>query len=176
MYDHPPNPNPTPPPPPWNFQLGLAPLERLPPSNTLLHYTIMRKMIVPTIKRKKILLFMLTQHLIISILPCKDLSQLMINSKAPRNMDAITYTTQMMPSKEPVRFKLNTEARVGFLYLSFLEPNDITVNTTMYCVIQQQLNNRKFIHGSMITIYHVSCGKSTQAIELTVFEKLLTVK
>ena len=71
----------------------------------------------------------------------------MISSKAPRNMEAITYTTQMMPSKEPVRFKLNTEARVGFLYLSFLEPNDITVNTTMYCVIQQQLNNRKFIHG-----------------------------
>ena len=99
----------------------------------------------------------------------------MINSKAPRNMEAITYTTQMMPSKEPVRFKLNN-ARVGFLYLSFLEPNDITVNTTMYCVIQQQLNYRIFIHGSMTTIYHVSCEKSIQAIELTVFEKLLTVK
>ena len=50
-------------------------------------------------------------------------------------MEAITYTTQMMPSKEPVRLKLNTEARVGLLYLSFLEPNDITVNTTMYCGI-----------------------------------------
>ena len=100
----------------------------------------------------------------------------MINSKAPRNMEAITYTTQMMPSKEPVRFKLNTEARVGFLYLSFLEPNAITVNTTMYCVIQQQLTNRKFIHGSITTIYHVSCEKNIQAIELTVFEKLLTVK
>ena len=111
----------SPPPPPGISNLVWHPLERLSPSKTLLHYTIMRKMIVPTIKRKKILLFMLTQHLIISILPCKDLSQLMTNSKAPRNLEAITYTTQMMPSKEPVRFKQNTEARVGFLYLSFLE-------------------------------------------------------
>ena len=63
----------------------------------------------------------------------------MINSKALRNMEAITNTTQMMPSKEPVRFKLNTEAQVGFLYLSFLVPNDNTVNTTTYCGIQQQL-------------------------------------
>ena len=59
----------------------------------------------------------------------------MINSKALRNMEAITCTTQMMPSvKEPVRFKLNTEARVGFVDLSFLESNDITVNTTNYIV------------------------------------------
>ena len=91
-------------------------------------------------------------------------------------MEAITYTTQMMPSKEPVRLKLNTEARVGLLYLSFLEPNDITVNTTMRCVIQQQLNNRKFIHESMTTIYHVGYEKSIRAIELMVFERLLTVK
>ena len=65
---------------------------------------------------------------------------------------------------------------MGFLFLSFLGPNDITVNTTIYCVIQQQLNNRKFIHESMTTIYHVSCEKSIQAIELIVFERLLTVK
>ena len=84
--------------PPGISNLVWHPLERLSPSKTLLHYTIMRKMIVPTIKRKKILLFMLTQHLIISILPCKDLSYLMINRRAPRNMEAITYTTQMMPS------------------------------------------------------------------------------
>ena len=55
-------------------------------------------MIVPAIDREKILLFMVTQRLIISILPCKDRSQLMINSKALRNMEAITCTTQMMPS------------------------------------------------------------------------------
>ena len=55
----------------------------------------------------------------------------MTNSKSLRKMEAITYTTQMLPSKEPVRFKLNKEARVGFLYLSFLEPNDLTVNTTI---------------------------------------------
>ena len=74
---------------------------------------------------------------------------------------------------------------MGFLYLSLLEPNeittctqftDITVNTTIYCVIQQQLNNRKFIHEPMTTIYHVSHEKSIQAIELIVFERLLTVK
>ena len=65
---------------------------------------------------------------------------------------------------------------MGLLYLSFLEPNDITVNTTMHCVIQQQLNNRKFIHESMTTIYHVSNEKSIRAIELMVFERLLTVK
>ena len=49
-------------------------------------------------RQKKILLFMVTQRLIISILPCKDRSQLMINSEALRNMEAITCTTQMMPS------------------------------------------------------------------------------
>ena len=51
----------------------------------------------------------------------------MINSKALRNMEAIPYMTQMMPSvQEPVRFKLNwPRPWVGFLYLSFLEPNDI---------------------------------------------------
>ena len=58
---------------------------------------------------------------------------------------------------------------MGFLYLSFLEPNDITVNTTNYIVIQQQLNNWKFIQESMTTIYHVSSEKSIQAIELMVF-------
>ena len=65
---------------------------------------------------------------------------------------------------------------MGFLYLSVLGPNDITMNTTKYCVIQQQLNNWKFIHESMTTIYQVSCEKSIQAIELIVFAKLLTIK
>ena len=65
---------------------------------------------------------------------------------------------------------------MGFLCLSFLEPNDITVNTTNYIVIQQQLNNWKFTQESMTTIYHVSCEKSIQAIELIVFQRLSTVK
>ena len=57
----------------------------------------------------------------------------MINSKALRNMEAIPYMTQMMPSvQEPVRFKLNwPRPWVGFLYLSFLEPNDITTCTQL---------------------------------------------
>ena len=44
----------------------------------------------------------------------------MINSKALRNMEAIPYMTQMMPSvQEPVRFKLNTEALSGLSSLVF---------------------------------------------------------
>ena len=39
--------------PPGISNLVWHPLERLSPSKTLLHYTIMRKTIVPTIKRKK---------------------------------------------------------------------------------------------------------------------------
>ena len=65
----------------------------------------MRKTIVPAIKRK-IFIFIVTQRLIISILPCKGLSWLIINGKALRNMETIPYTSQMMPSvKEPVKFK-----------------------------------------------------------------------
>ena len=48
---------------------------------------------------------MLVQCLIIL-----GLSQLIINGKSPRNMEAIRYSTQMMPAvKEPVTFTLNTE-------------------------------------------------------------------
>ena len=118
--------------PPRNFQLGLAPPGKtVSVKNAVTLYYYAKDDCSNDQEKKKILLSMLTQHLIISILPFK----VMINSRAPRNMEAITYTTQMMPSKEPVRLKLNTEARVGLLYLSFLEPNDITVNTTMYCGI-----------------------------------------
>ena len=40
----------------------------------------------------------------------RSLSQLIINGKSPRNMEAIRYSTQMMPAvKEPVTFTLNTE-------------------------------------------------------------------
>ena len=38
------------------------------------------------------------------------LSQLIIKGKSLRNMEAIRYSTQMMPAeKEPVTFTLNTE-------------------------------------------------------------------
>ena len=76
---------------------------------------------------------------------------------------------------------------MSFLYLSFLEPNNITVNTTICCIIQQQLNNRKFIHhsDSMTIICRVSREKSIQPIVnknstmktiVTVLKRLLTVK
>ena len=71
------------------------------------------------------------------------------------------YTTQMMPSaKEPFTFKLNTESPRGLSLLFFPRTQDISTNTTIYCVIQQQLSNRKFIHESMTTIYRVSCEQS----------------
>ena len=80
----------------------------------------MRKTIVPAIKRKKIFIFIVTQRLIISILPCKGLSWLIINGKALRNMETIPYTSQMMPSvKEPVKFKLYTESPDGLSLLFF---------------------------------------------------------
>ena len=41
-----------------------------------------------------------------------------------------------------------------------LERDHITVNTTIYCVIEQQLDNRKFIHELMTTINRVSREKS----------------
>ena len=41
-----------------------------------------------------------------------------------------------------------------------LERDHITVNTTIYCVIEQQLDNRKFIHEPMTTINRVSCERS----------------
>ena len=41
-----------------------------------------------------------------------------------------------------------------------LERDHITVNTTIYCVIEQQLDNRKFIHEPMTTINRVSREKS----------------
>ena len=44
----------------------------------------------------------------------------MINGKALRNMEAIPYKTQMIPSvKEPFRFKLNTEFPSGLCLLTF---------------------------------------------------------
>ena len=44
----------------------------------------------------------------------------MINGKALRNMEAISYKTQMMPYvKEPSRFKLNTESPSGLCLLVF---------------------------------------------------------
>ena len=56
-------------------------------------------------EERKILLLMLIQCLIIL-----GLSQLIINGKSLRNMEAIRYSTQVMPAvKEQVRFKLNTE-------------------------------------------------------------------
>ena len=60
------SPNPNSPTPNGISNLVWHPLERLCLSKMLLHYTIMRKMIV--------FLFILTQRLMISILPCKDLS------------------------------------------------------------------------------------------------------
>ena len=89
----------------------------------------------------------------------------MINGKALRNMEVIPYTTQMMSSvKEPFRFKLNTESPSGFLYLSFLETNKIsTLNTT--CIIQQQLNSRKFIHHSDSMIQPIVNKKSTMKLK-----------
>ena len=41
-----------------------------------------------------------------------------------------------------------------------LERDHITVNTTIYCVIEQQLDNHKFIHEPMTTINRVSRDKS----------------
>ena len=92
VYDHPPNTNPNPN-PPWNFQLGLAPPGKtvsVKNDVTLYYYA---KDDYSSNREKNILLFMVTQRLIISILPCKDRSYLMINSKAPRNMEAITCIT-----------------------------------------------------------------------------------
>ena len=97
-----------PPPPPWNFQLGLAPPGKTISVKKAVTLYCYAKDDCSCHQEKKNLLFMLIQCLIISILPCKGLSQLMINSKALRNMEAIPYMTQMMPSvQEPVRFKLN---------------------------------------------------------------------
>ena len=57
---------------------------------------------------------------IISILPCKGLSQLIINGKALRNMETIPYTSQMISCvKESVKFKLNTESMDGLSLLFF---------------------------------------------------------
>ena len=41
-----------------------------------------------------------------------------------------------------------------------LERDHITVNTTIYCVIEQQLDNHRFIHEPMTTINRVSRDKS----------------
>ena len=109
------------PPPPWNFQLGLAPPGKtISIKNAVTLYCYAIDDCSCHSEKERSLLFMLIKCLIISILPCKDLSQLMINSKALRNMEAIPYMTQMMPSvQEPVRFKLNTEALSGFSLLVF---------------------------------------------------------
>ena len=117
---------------PWNFlsrgclselyhsHLVRHPMERIFPSEILLRYTIMRKTIAPAIKRQNIFILIFTQRLIISVLPCKGLSQLIINGKALRKMETIPYTSQMMSSvKEPVKFKLNTESPDGLSLLFF---------------------------------------------------------
>ena len=60
------------------------------------------------------------KNAVISILPCKGLSWLIINGKALRNMETIPYTSQMMSSvKEPVKIKLNTESPGGLSLLFF---------------------------------------------------------
>ena len=108
------------PPPPWNFHLGLAPPGKTISVKNAVRLYYYAKDDCSCHQKKKILLFMLIQCLIISILPCKGLSQLMINSKALRNMEAIPYMTQMMPSvQEPVRFTLNSEALSGLSLLVF---------------------------------------------------------
>ena len=56
----------------------------------------------------------------------------MINSKALRNMEAIPYMTQMIPSvQEPVRSKLNTEALSGLSSLVFPRTQDVTTCTQL---------------------------------------------
>ena len=58
-------------------------------------------------------------------------------------MEAVRlYTTQVMPVLKPVNF-LSVK---NMLKEGLLEHDHITLNTTVYCVTKQQIDNRKFIH------------------------------
>ena len=74
---------------PYFSYLVEYPMEKVSPSKMLLHYTTLRKIIFSSDEEKKIILLMLIQRLIIS-----GLSQLIINGKSLRNMEAIRYSTQ----------------------------------------------------------------------------------
>ena len=54
-------------------------------------------------------------------------------------------TTQVMSSLKPVNFNYFLSVK-SMLEEGLLEHDHITLNTTIYCVTKQQIDNRKFVH------------------------------